>query len=708
MGGQDSGFLEGDRPDQSRSGALVFRIAAFLKPYRRLVAVAALLILVSIGLELALPFFSRTAIDSYLVPYSLRLDTSRISSVPEKELKAFVPEGVIRSGETWYVPEKSWRKLDPGLIARLRTAGAVDSRRWYFAPADGKMETVAARNPGMFVRAENGWLIADDNLQTLPGQDLKELRRSDAHGLIVLALLFAAVAVSTLVVSYFQTVCLEQAGQRMMMDLRLSLYSHILSRSLIFFSRNPVGKLVTRINNDAQNIADLFQGMLVGLLKDLLLFAGIAAVMFALNASLAAACMLVAPLMAIVTYYFARVARNIFRRLKGYTGRVNTLLQETLAGMTAVKLMGAESAILDKLARMNTCYYRAGLAQVKMFAVFGPLMELLGSLAVAMIIWRGGGNVIQDRLSLGTLTAFVAYMQMLLVPVRNLSEQYNQLQGALASVERIFSVLGDETALPVASPPRHGSHLAADAEIVFRGVHFRYDDHRSVFSGLDLTIPKGQTVTLVGPSGGGKSTLVNLALRLYDPREGTILLHGKDLKAIPPRELARYIALVSQEIILLASSIEENITLGREDITPEMVANAVEISGVAAWVNDLSEGMKTRIGDGGRQLSQGQCQMLSLARALAGNPHVLVLDEALNQIDPESERLIAARLPSIMAGRTCIMVAHRLSTARHSERILVMRNGRILEDGDHRTLVDAKGIYADMAALDQSAAEPDR
>lgn len=743
MAGNDSTIFGEERLDASWNAGLILRVGAFLKPHRRLVVVASILILVSIGIELSLPFITRTAIDLYLVPYSVRLEMDRISSELTTELSTSLPHGRLMScGSFGYLSEREWRKLDPGLIARLRGSGAVGPMRWYATPSDNSAERLAADYPRLFTRVEDKILIAENDLKLLSKQDLKQLRRSDASGLVMMALLFSLATVLMLVASYYQTVSLEQAGQRMMMDLRLFLYHHILSRSLVFFGRNPVGKLVTRINNDVQSIAELFQNMLVGLFRDLFLFAGITVVMFALNVSLATVCLLVAPLMGVITYLFARVARGIFRRLKAYTGSINTLLQETLAGMTAVKLLGAESAILSKLDQLNTSYFRAGLAQVKMFAVFNPLMELLGSLAIALIVWYGGGAVVQDRVSLGTLVAFISYMQMLLIPIRDLSEKYNQLQGALASVERIYSVLDDDTALPVGAAPdavdlsrqshsdkrrkpdlkgvvdpalrrcdaktktlaaalRRASAPDADAEIDFQSVYFGYHDDRKVFEELNLTIPRGQTVTVVGPSGGGKSTLVNLLLRLYDPVEGRILLRGRDLRSIPSGELARSIAMVSQEIILLASSLEENITLGRPDITPDMLAHALEISGVETWMNQLSEGIRTRIGEGGRQLSQGQRQMLSLARALAGNPRILILDEAFSQIDPESERLITSRLPSIMAGRTCIMVAHRPATARQSQRILVMRNGRIVEEGDHRTLIDSKGIYADMVALDQ-------
>lgn len=700
MADHDTGFLEGDRFDTSFKVNLVFRVTAFLVPHRRWVAVASGLILVSILLELAMPYITRSAIDGYLVPYYLRLDADGMPSELRQALLASAdPAALVMDPTGWYLPESNWRELDPGLTARLRGSGAVGARRWYGAPIDDRTGRLAERYPDLFVRAKGRILIADDHLEGLATADLRQLRRSDAYGLIFMAALFSITAVAILAVSFFQTICLERAGQHMMMDLRLFLYHHILSRSLLFFSKNPVGKLVTRINNDVQSIAELFRNMLVGLFKDLFLFAGIAVVMFALNARLAAVCMLTAPFMAVIAYFFARISRRIFRRLKGYTGQLNTLLQETLAGITAVKLMGAEGPILGKLTDANTRYFKAGMAQTRMFAVFTPLMDFLGSLAIALIIWYGGGIVIQDRLSLGTLVAFIAYMQMLLIPVRDLSEKYNQLQGALASLERIYAVLdAPETLSVVAATPKAATDEAPD--IVFRSVSFGYRPERNVFENFNLTISKGQTIALVGPSGAGKSTLVNLLLRLHDPRKGTIFLNGRDLTSVPTTDLAHRVALVGQEMILLAADIRENITLGRQDISPEQLEDAMDISGVTTWLNDLAEGAGTRIGEGGRPLSQGQCQMLALARALAGNPGILILDEAFSQIDPQSEELITSRLPSIMSGRTCIIVAHRLSTARQAQRILVLRNGGIVEDGDHRTLVDAGGIYADMTALE--------
>jgi len=701
MSNHDTDYLEGDRPTQSLNSDLVKRMANFLAPHRRQVIIAALLIPLCIGLELLLPVITRTAIDRFLVPYRLRVDAGRLTPALGQTLSAALPSGKISTNEnSWYVPENEWRDLDPALIARVREAGAVDSMRWYAAPADGPARMLAERYTDRFQRSGDQMLIAEDHLKQLPTEDLKQFRRSDAIGLIAMAALFSTMAALLLAVSFVQTVCLERAGQQMMKDLRLFLFHHILTRSQSFFSANPVGKLVTRVNNDVQSMAELFRNMVVGLFKDLVMFIGITVVMFALNARLAAACMLVVPPMAVLAWFFARISKRIFHRIKGYTGRVNTGLQETIAGTTTIKLLGAQTTVLGKLIQFNNRYFQAGMAQTKLFAVFTPLMELMGSLAIALIVWYGGGIVVQDRLSLGTLVAFLTYIQMLLVPIRDLSEKYNQLQGALASSERIFTLLDDKRTLST-SDAEKPAPLDSDTDIVFAAVEFGYHPDRMVLDGFHLTVPKGQTVTLVGPSGGGKSTLVNLLLRLYDPSGGTILLGDRPLTTITPRELVRHVALVSQEMILLSASIEENIVLGRRQVTSSMLESAIEISGVGTWVKALPQGITTRVGEGGRPLSQGQCQMLALARALAGDPRILILDEAFSQIDPESEKLILSRLPAIMADRTCITVAHRLATARYSQRILVVQGGCIVEDGDHQVLMDAKGLYADMVALDR-------
>ncbi len=694
------------RPAVFLKRGMIRRMAGFLAPHRRLVVIASILIPLCIGLELSLPVITRTAIDRYLVPYHVHVHPEQLDTSLQEALNGALPHGLNPKEikKDLFIREGNWRKLDPALTARIRAAGGVSALRYYVAPATAENDELISRHPGVFQRRDADILIAEKDLKQLPAEDLKTIRRADACGLISMALLFSFLAVALLGASYIQSVCLERAGQLMMKDVRAALFHHILTRSQAFFSDNPAGRLVTRMNNDVQSMAELFRHMVTGLFKELFLFIGITGVMFALNARLAMVCMLIVPPMALLAWYFAKVSKQIFHRIKACTGQVNTGLQESIAGIDTIRLLGAQSMVMEKLIRTNNRYFRAGLAQTKMFAVFTPLMELLGSLGIALIIWHGGFSVIHDRLSLGTLVAFLTYIQMLLVPIRGLSDKYNQLQGAVASTERIFILLDDPRRLETAGKPGTGAPNKGTpnkGDIKFHAVDFGYHTGRKILDNFNLFIPQGQTVTLVGPSGGGKSTLVNLLLRLYDPMQGEISLGGTPLTAIPSKDLVKQITLVSQEMILLAADIRENILLGRSGIPPDMVDRAIEISGVDTWVNTLPQGIHTRIGEGGRKLSQGQCQMLALARALAGDPRILILDEAFSQIDPESEQLIQSRLPSIMAGRTCITVAHRLASARYAHRILVIREGQVIEDGDHYSLMDARGVYADMVTLER-------
>lgn len=698
---ESTDFSEGDPISVFPIKTLFVRLSLFLRPYVSQVMLASCLILACIGMELALPYIMRTAIDTYLLPYWVNISHENLPREFKKTVFESLPgRSIISHEDQLYLPVKHFRELDPALLSRLRKTNAVDTRHWYASEITGKTNRVFENHSDLFVKTPQYLMITDEHLKLLSKNELSLLRRSDANGLVMMAFLFSSVTAMVLITSYFHTIFLEKAGQKMMMDLRLELYRHILSRSLLFFSKHPVGKLVTRLNNDIQGITELFRNMLMGLFKDLFMFTGIVIVMFILNARLSVVCILVAPFMAGIAWFFARMTKKISHMIKGATGRINTLLQETVSGMTAVKLLGAESTMTDKLNRLNTSHFHAGLSQVKMFAVFTPLMEFLGSITIALIIWYGGGIVIQDQLSLGTLVAFITYMQMMLVPVRDLSEKYNRLQDAVAGAERIFTILDDQTDLSTAEISTAAIHPLPNA-IRFQSVCFGYHDSRKIIENFDLLIPAGQTVTLVGPSGGGKSTLVNLLLRLYDPLEGAIQLGNRDLTTISPKEIARRIALVSQEIILLSASIEENVLLGRKDISQEIFSEALYISGISVLVDDLPEGINTRIGEGGRQLSVGETQMLSLARALVGDPQILMLDEAFSHIDPENENRIISRLLSMMSNRILIIVAHRLSTARHSDRILVIRNGRIEEDGDHLALMRSRGVYADMVSLDR-------
>lgn len=701
MAEYDYGYLEGDQLGTPRDFGLLRRLYPYLRPHLGLVLLASLLIVVLIGLELAMPYVTRLAIDRHLVPYYLRLDIDKLAPALQKALDRAMASGERPAGEgDWWLAKRRWRELDPSLTAGIRRRGAIDEEDWFKAPDNPKARALAKEHPGWFAKAGDDLFIPVQRLSRLDREQLEILRGRDAYWLILWALIFAGLGLGLLTVSFFQTMALEKAGQAMVYDLRMALYANLLARPLTFFHANPLGKLVTRTNNDVQNLVELFRGLLVGLFRGIFLLAGVAAMMLYLDWQLALICMALGPVVSLSAWRLSFLTRDIFRRIQGLVGRINTLLGEVVTGISQVKLLGAEGPLLGRLRRLNQNHFKAGMAQVKLFAVFLPLVELLSSLAVALIIWQGGGWVIQDRLSLGTLVAFIAYFQLFMRPIRDLAEQYHLLQGALASSERILTLMSDQDEQSP-SVSAQATLPSLNGAIQFQGVKFGYRPGRPVLNDLDLNIPQGQSLALVGPSGSGKSTLVNLALRLYQPWAGRIVLGGRDLAELPPAELSRILALVSQESLLIRGSLALNVGLGRPEVNRKRVEEVLEISGVTGWLDELAQGVDTLIGQGERQLSQGQRQMVALARALAGDPRVLILDEAFSQVDPASEEAVHQALPQIMAGRTTILVAHRISTACHAQRILVIKDGKLLEDGDHQSLMKAGGLYADMVGLDE-------
>ncbi len=514
-----------------------------------------------------------------------------------------------------------------------------------------------------------------------------------------LALCYAMAVATVFVAGFIQVVMLEYLGQSIMHTMRNDLYRHLLTLDLAFFHAHPTGRLVTRLTNDIQNMHEMFTSVMVTLFNDALKLLGVLAALYFLNVPLALIMTFFLPLSLGLTLLFSRLARERFRAIRSQLSLLNTFLQENIAAIMVLQLFGRQQGSLQRFREYNNQYFQYTLRQIRLFGMFMPLTEFLGSLAVASILWYGGGEVIKNQLTLGELVAFFSYMRLFFQPMRELSQKYSIVQSAMASAERIFQLLDKKSSINSPAHTRTKNLVAGD--IMFRQVNFAYDDNDSsqVLRGITLHITEGETIALVGPTGAGKTTLISLLVRFYDPTSGCITVGGQDVRDFSPALLRKKIGIVLQDVLVEPATVLQNITLGT-DVDRLDVIEILRQTGMNSFVNKLPEGLDTPIGTGGFGLSAGQKQLLAFARILCRNPAVLLLDEATSSVDTEAENLLEQVISHSFDGRTSIVIAHRLSTVRRVDRIIVMQQGAVVEQGTHRQLMAIDGVYAQLVASD--------
>jgi len=524
-------------------------------------------------------------------------------------------------------------------------------------------------------------------------------------GLKRLALAFCGLMAFEFVGNFVQVLILEWTGQRIMHRMRQMMFVHLLHLDLKFFHRNPAGRLVTRLTNDIQNMHEMFTSVIVTLFNDGVKLLGILGILFWMNWRLTLGICLLLPLMVGNTLWFSRLARDAFRQIRTHLAQINSFLQESLSGVSLIQLFLRERSSQAQFSLLNQAFFEKALYQIRVFAVFLPLTELMSAISVGTILWYGGSQVMAGKMSIGMLVAFLSYMRLFFQPLRELSQKYSIVQSALASAERIFQLLDTHETLPLAAVPLRPT--SGKGEIEFKEVCFGYESERSVLDHFTLKIPSGQTLAIVGATGSGKTTIINLLERFYDPDAGEILLDGIDLRALDPDWLRRQVGLVMQDVLLIPGTIRENVLLDVEK-TDEALWEILEKAQLARFVRQLPEELATQVGEGGMDLSAGQRQLLAFARVLAREPRILVLDEATASVDPESEMLTEQAIGATFAGRTNIVIAHRLSTIRRADHILVMAEGKIIEQGSHAELAVADGAYRRLLTIFSAGQGHDR
>ena len=507
--------------------------------------------------------------------------------------------------------------------------------------------------------------------------------------------MFLGVIALNFIFNFAQRWIMEFTGHMIMHNLRVRLYDHIQGLSIDFFTRNPVGRLVTRVTNDIQNMHELFTSVVSFIFKDLFLLFGIAAVLVIMNWKLALATFVVIPVVGWAAAVFSSSAREIFRLLRIKIAEINTRFSETISGIRVIQLFRNENHNYRSFSAVNHENYLVGMRQIRVLGIFLPLVEVLGVVAVAIVIYYGGGRVLEGVLTLGSLVAFISYMKMFFRPIRDLAEKYNILQNAMSSAERIFLIL-DTTGKRDGSPDRGRfeiSEIGQFRSIAFEDVHFNYVADEPVLKNINLCVRAGETIGVVGPTGSGKTTLINLITGFYDPTAGRVLLNGEDLRRFSPASYRSKMALVMQDPFLFSETIRNNIFRGNGHFTEEEVERILKLSNCNVLTERLPAGPDTVLAEGGLSISSGERQLISIARAFARNPQLILFDEATSYIDSQTEVNIQEALENLMRERTAIIVAHRLSTVRNVDQIVVLNRGVIVETGSHAELMDRRGFY---------------
>ncbi len=527
----------------------------------------------------------------------------------------------------------------------------------------------------------------------------------DERLLLTMTAVFAGALALSFVLQYAQSILTTWLAQRVMFDIRVELFSHLQRLSLRFFDANPVGRLMTRVTNDIEVLNEMFGAGVVTIFGDVFVLLFIVAAMFRMDWRLALVTLTILPFILAAAFLFRARIRDAYRDIRVRLARINAYLQERVGGMRVVQLFGREEQSLRRFRDVNDEHLESHLRSIKYYALFFPVIEVLTAVALALILWYGGVQALDGAVTVGTIAAFLQYARRFFRPIQDMSEKYNILQGAMASSERIFALLDTEPEIRDDPDPLHLPGRAAGL-IEFRDVWFRYGEADPwVLKGVSFTARPGERVAIVGATGAGKSTIINLLMRFYEPEQGEILFDGVPIERVPIRELRGRVGLVLQDVFLFSGEVSYNVRLGRTDISDERIRQAAERVGADPFIRRLPGGYEQPLGERGISLSVGERQLVSFTRALAFDPPVLVLDEATSSVDSELEAQIERALGELMKGRTSLVIAHRLSTIQSADQILVLHHGEIRERGTHAELLRQGGLYARLHELQFVRAE---
>lgn len=657
------------------------RLLGYLKPHKWVMLAATVLVLFIIVVELYRPIIIGDAIDDYINGY-------------------YEPYVESDTGETVYNGMRLARRGGEFSEEELSSGERKYYQLLLYEDSYYMAEGLTAAESQMLIDAEpevvKEFIDGYSSGVPLEREELKVIRRPDFHGILKAAALYLAVMAAGFLLNWADTWLLQKMGQKIIYSMREEVFSHIQSLSLNFFNTTPVGKLVTRVSNDTEAINELFTTILVRLFKNVVMIFGYAVIMLTKSPGMTLVSFALLPVVGVLTFYFRYVSRKAYQLTRNKITEINTFLSEHISGMRLIQIFAREKEKYGEFEKKSDELFNASWREMMIFAIFRPSIFMVSIIARAIVIAVGSYFVLTGRITIGTLYIFISYISSFFEPIQDLAEQFGTLQSSLASAEKVFSVLDVE---PDIVNPEHPKTPAMTGRIEFKNVWFAYENDDYILKDVSFTIEPGQKVAFVGATGAGKTSILNLIGRYFDIQKGQILIDGIDIREIDTDVLRGAIGQVQQDVFLFTGDVKSNISLGSDDINIDDVKRAAETVRASTFIEKMPEGYDSAVTERGSTLSAGQRQLISFARTLAHKPSILVLDEATANIDTETEGLITEALEKLMEGRTTIMVAHRLSTIQHADKIIVMHHGRIQESGTHQELLHQDGLYKKLYEL---------
>lgn len=656
-----------DKVDKQQvDSKLVRRLLAYARPYWKFLLLAMVMMIFVTGLELLRPYLLKVAIDDYITGYENPMYQMDINDDYQ---------GTVYDG-------KEYVRLD---TLEDEEKEALKSYPVYNIMKENKDYYLGSEDSSLSDR-----VLLDQEAYAL-------FRQRDISGINKISIFFLIAILLGFVFNYGQVVILNYTSQKIIFNIRQELYGHIQNLSISYFDKNPIGRLVTRVSNDTENLNEMYTSVVINLFKDVFVLIGIMFIMLSMNVKLALISLGFLPLVIVASIIFRKKIRVVYRIARAQVAKINSKLNENITGMRTIQIFEKQEKIADQFDEINKDYLETTQRQIKIFAIFRPSMEVIRSLGIATVVYYAGGDVISGVIEFGVLYAFIEYLQKFFQPILDLTEKYNIMQSAMASSERIFKILDEDDFIENKEDALRVKELRGKIE--FKNVWFAYVDEDWVLKDISFTINPGEAIAFVGATGAGKSSIINLITRFYDIQKGEILIDGVNVKEYNKDDLRRRIGVVLQDVFIFTGTIADNIKLNNKDISHERLVEVAEYVNADYFINRLPNKYQEEVMERGSTLSSGERQLLAFARTLAYNPDILILDEATSNIDTDTELLIQDALGKLIQNRTTIAVAHRLSTIQHADKIIVLHRGEIKEMGNHQELLNREGMYYDLYRL---------